>query len=92
MAMASHPPADMIQGGAAMTSGSIQASPAATEQQSAPEDTGKDTEDTKDTQNTQKSAKKGTKRRHMHRTPMGSHQKAETRALSGDSPCGCCVG
>lgn len=61
-----------------MTSGSIQASPAATEQQYAPEDTGKDTEDT---QNTQKSAKKGTKRRHMHRTPMGSHQKAETRAL-----------
>ena len=64
-----------------MTSGSIQASPAATEQQSAPEDTGKDTEDTKDTQNTQKSAKKGTKRHHIRRTPMGSHQKAETRAL-----------
>lgn len=64
-----------------MTSGSIQASPAATEQQSAPEDTGKDTEDTKNTKGTQKSAKKGSKRRHMRRTPMGSHQKAETRAL-----------
>ena len=64
-----------------MTSGSIQASPAATEQQSAPEDTGKDTEDTKNTKGTQKSAKKGTKRRRMRRTPMGSHQKAETRAL-----------
>ncbi|WP_455676874.1 ABC transporter permease [Pseudoscardovia suis] len=64
-----------------MTSGSIQASPAATEQQSAPEDTGKDTEDTKNTKGTQRSAKKGTKRRRMRRTPMGSHQKAETRAL-----------
>lgn len=64
-----------------MTSGSIQASPAATEQQSAPEDTGKDTEDTKNTKGTQKSAKKGTKRHHIRRTPMGSHQKAETRAL-----------
>lgn len=67
-----------------MTSGSIQASPTATEQQSAPEDTGKDTEETKSTkgtQNTQKSAKKGTKRHHIRRTPMGSHQKAETRAL-----------
>ncbi len=67
-----------------MTSGSIQASPAATKQQSAPEDTGKDTEETKSTKgtkNTKKSAKKGSKRRHMRRTPMGSHQKAETRAL-----------
>lgn len=61
-----------------MTSGSIQASPTATEQQSAPEDMGKDTKNTK---GTQKSAKKGTKRRRMRRTPMGSHQKAETRAL-----------